>query len=475
TQPHYYCFQCKKENSMKCHEVAVPYSQRRIDIKHFFDSALSFLGTKQYPELIKGVRGTSNREHIPEHLTKGILRAIHNLYINKDGTIRYDMTEMPLTHFTPREIGTPVQKLRVLGYDKDIHGQPLTHDDQILELRIQDIILPAASESLDEPSDHVFFRVAQFIDDLLEKLYGLPPYYKLKQASDLVGHYVIGLAPHISAGVVGRIIGFSKTQVILAHPYFHSIVRRDCDGDEMAVMLLVDTLLNFSRKYLPNHRGATQDTPLVLSSRIIPKEVDDMVYDMDVGWKYPLELYEGALQYKKITEVQIQQLKPRIGTDLQFTDFGYTHPVEDVNFGVRCSAYKSIPTMEDKVKGQLEIAEQLRAVDQDDVARLVIDRHFIRDIKGNLRKFSTQQFRCVKCNEKYRRPPLYGSCLKCDGNIVFTVAEGSIIKYLEPSMSLIGKYNLPPYLIQSLQITKERIESIFGKDKDKQEGLGKWF
>ncbi len=475
TQPHYFCYYCHKESATPCHDVAVPYSERSIDIKMYFESALSLLNLKQYPELIKGVRGTSNLEHIPEHLAKGILRAVHGLYINKDGTIRYDMTEMPLTHFTPQEIGTSVEKLRALGYDQDYHGQPLTHEDQVVELRIQDIILPAAPESLDEPSDHVFFRVAGFLDDLLEKVYGLPRYYQLKQASDLVGHYVVGLAPHISAGVVGRIIGFSKTQVILAHPYFHSIVRRDCDGDEMAVMLLLDTLLNFSRKYLPNHRGATQDTPLVLSSRIIPKEVDDMMYDMDVCWAYPLELYEGALQYKKPWEVQMQQLKPRIGTDQQYTGFGFTHPVDDVNFGVRCSAYKSIPTMEEKVKGQLDIAEKLRAVDQDDVARLVIDRHFIRDIKGNLRKFSTQEFRCVKCNEKYRRPPLFGACLKCEGNIVFTVAEGTITKYLEPSISLIEKYHLPPYLVQSLLITKERVESIFGRDKEKQEGLGKWF
>ncbi len=475
TERRYFCFKCNKESANKCHDAAVPYSQRKIEIKKYFENALSMIGMKNYPELIKGVRGTSNREHIPEHLAKGILRAVHNVYINKDGTIRYDMTEMPLTHFKPKEIGTSIDKLIELGYENDIYGNPLEHDDQLLELKIQDIILPAAAESLDETADNVFFRIAGFIDDLLEKVYGLPRYYNLKDTSDLAGHLVIGLAPHISAGVVGRIIGFSKTQVIMAHPYFHSIVRRDCDGDEMAVMLLMDTLLNFSRKYLPDHRGATQDTPLVLSSRIIPKEVDDMVFDMDVGWRYPIELYENALLLKKPWEVNIKQLKARIGTEQQYTDFGFTHPVDDINHGVRCSAYKSIETMEGKVKGQLEIAMKLRAVDQDDVARLVIDRHFIRDIKGNLRKFSTQEFRCVKCNEKYRRPPLFGSCLKCEGNIVFTVAEGSITKYLGPSLSLVEKYNLPPYLIQSLLITKERVESIFGKEKDKQEGLGRWF
>ena len=123
----------------------------------------------------------------------------------------------------------------------------------------------------------------------------------------------------------------------------------------------------------------------------------------------------------------------------------------------------------------MELAQKIRAVDEDDVARLVVDRHFIRDIKGNLRKFSQQEFRCSNCNSKYRRPPLIGNCLKCGGRIIFTVSEGSIIKYLEPSLSLAEKFNLSPYLHQSLDLTKMMIESIFGREKDRQEGLGKWF
>jgi len=42
-------------------------------------------------------------------------------------------------------------------------------------------------------------------------------------------------------------------------------------------------------------------------------------------------------------------------------------------------------------------------------------------------------------------------------------------------MSLAEKYKLPPYLKQSLDLIKSRIESVFGKDPEKQEGLGKWF
>ena len=48
--------------------------------------------------------------------------------------------------------------------------------------------------------------------------------------------------------------------------------------------------------------------------------------------------------------------------------------------------------MEEKLFGQMEIAKKVRAVDMNDVAQLVIQKHFLRDIKGNLRKFSMQQF-----------------------------------------------------------------------------------
>ena len=31
------------------------------------------------------------------------------------------------------------------------------------------------------------------------------------------------------------------------------------------------------------------------------------------------------------------------------------------------------------------------------------------------------------------------------------------------------------YLKQTLELTRRRIEGVFGKDKERQEGLGKWF
>lgn len=945
TRQKYYCSDCNSEFDSKCEKKkkdgnkevphrCVSYKTKQIDIKHYFDISLKKLGTRQYAELIKGVRGTSNEGHIPENLVKGILRAKYGLFVNKDGTIRYDMTEMPITHFKPKEIRASVEKLKELGYEKDVYGKELKNAEQILELKPQDIILPSCPDTLDDKADDTLFKVCNFVDELLVKFYSLESFYNLKKKDDLIGQLVISMSPHTCAGIVGRIIGFSELQGLLAHPYFHSFMRRDClgynnyvsikedgkwrvdkigeiveklnpnekadnfgtlkktlqninvlsnpgearaieatkhskrkllkicsedgrelvvteshkiylkgkkekravdlqpgdkmmvsyvtnvkekdineiflpaifenregimvrnaraylnnieeltkrsnffqrdsfpikfvkdllkrhgktlqdlpkeakiafkrdrieipmrvpldkellevlglyiaegfsrkneskkgfyqvsisslnkdllafikkvfnsyfgllpsedhidhvtfssriiyelftnyfnlghsaktkripslfldlnkeklsallrgyfegdgsvslsdirvtcdtvseglkndlsfvlsrfgiftkfydyckepgpkvrefyikkrrtipkfritkiiipsnfvikfkdigfiserknkillglcnkspygmkidfdniyaypkivsvkeigeeesycfnvcsehnffangmlvhncDGDESGVMLLMDALLNFSRKFLPSHRGANQDEPLVLTSRLTPSEVDDMVYDMDIVDKYPLSLYDAALEFKMPWDVTgIKRVKDTLGKDEQYEGMMFTHDTSNINNCVKCSAYKRLPTMQEKVDGQMHIAEKLRAVDESDVARLVIERHFVRDIKGNLRKFSMQQFRCVECNEKFRRPPLSGVCTACGGKLLFTIAEGSVIKYLETSLNLAKKYKLPAYLQQTLELTRQRIESVFGKDKEKQENMEKWF
>ena len=478
-QRKYYCRTCGDIDAETCrHGSARPYKEMELDINYYFQRALGRLNLNIYPELIKGVRGTSNKNHIVEHLAKGILRAKHDIYVNKDGTTRYDCTELPLTHFKPKEIRTSLEKLRALGYGKDMYGKDLLSEEQLLELKPQDLILPGFN-SLDESAAKVLTRIARFIDDLLVSFYQLPPYYNIKKDEDLVGHLVIGLAPHISAGLIGRIIGFSETQGLLTNPMYHAGMRRDCDGDEACVMLLFDALLNFSRQYLPEKRGAkTMDSPLVLTSLLNPTEVDDQVHGLDVVWKYPLELYQASLELKKPWEVKygpekkkVEQLGDRLNTPLQYEQFGFTHPVENINKGVQCSAYKTLPSMELKLRGQMDIAQKVRAVDMDDVAKLVIQKHLLRDIKGNFRKFSMQQFRCAQCNEKYRRPPLQGKCSLCQGKLIFTISEGSVVKYLAPSLMLSENYNFSPYLKQILEILKFNIDAVFGREKEKQVGL----
>ena len=157
-----------------------------------------------------------------------------------------------------------------------------------------------------------------------------------------------------------------------------------------------------------------------------------------------------------------------------FADLGFTHNTADLNDGVTYSSYKSLATMQEKLDHQMALAEKIRAVDTADTARLVIDKHFIKDLRGNLRKFSTQQFRCVECNETIRRPPLSGKCPSCNGKIIFTVNEGGIRKYLEPAIALSEKYKPSNYIKQNLELIKRYIESIFGKEAERQTALGGW-
>jgi DNA polymerase II large subunit len=480
TKKAFYCRECGTYLDKECeqHERSVPHKFRKIDSKYFFDDALKVLNMKKWEvaPLVKGVRGMSNDGKECEHMAKAILRAGHNLQVNKDGTIRYDGTEVPITHFKPAEIGTSVQKLKELDYNLDIYGDDLVDEAQVLELKPHDILIPACPVTLDEPGDKVFINIAKFVDEELEKLYGLPKYYNVKTREDLVGQLVACMAPHNCAGVIGRIIGFAKIQGLVASPYMHAAMRRDCDGDEAAVMLLMDVLLNFSRKFLPSHRGGTQDAPLVLNAKIQAGEVDDQILNFETCFEYPLELYKLAEERKHSSEVKMEAVADRLKEGIcPFSGTGFTHDTNDFNEGVLNGAYKVLPSMKEKVGNQMELVEKIRAVDCEDVARLVIERHFIRDIRGNLRKFSRQQFRCVGCNEKFRRPPLSGVCTKCSGKIIFTISEGSIKKYLEPALDLANKYNIANYTKEGMEITKLYIESIFGRETEKQADLKVWF
>lgn len=471
-------FEQEKEGIEK---KGVPHYYQNLDINYYLEKAKEKLKLEksEMPLLIKGVRGVSSEDKMMEHLAKGVLRAKFDLQVNKDGTIRFDATEMPLVCFKPKEIRVSIDKLKELGYDKDIYEKELVDENQILELMPHDVLLPSAKETPDEKADDVFFKVSKFVDEELEKFYELNKFHNLQTNKDLVGQIGVCMAPHNCAGVICRFIGFSNTQGLLASPYMHAAIRRDCDGDEAAIMLLSDVLLNFSRKFLPSHRGGTQDAPLVLNARIDAGEVDDQILDFEAvpSGHYPLELYQKAeqrLHSSEVKEVMIIKKLLKEGKD-PFIQLGFTHDTNDVNEGVVVSSYKLLATMQDKVNHQMELVEKIRAADTADTARLIIDRHFIRDMRGNLRKFSMQGFRCVACNEIMRRPPLTGVCPSCGGKIIFTIHEGGIKKYLEPALSLVEKYNLSSYMKQSIELTKRYIDSVFGKELEKQEALGKWF
>jgi len=441
-----------------------PPGKKKINLAGLLKKASENVGVRKMDE-VKGVVGMISEDKFPEPLEKGILRAKNEVFTFKDATIRHDSTDLPLTHFTPQEVGVSVEKIRQLGYSHDCYGEELSRDNQIVELKVQDLVVS-------EHCADYLIGVAGFIDDLLENFYGLERFYNIKTREDMVGQLAVGLAPHTSAGVLGRIIGFTKAAACYAHPYFHSAKRRNCDSDEDSVMLLLDAILNFSKSYLPSTRGGSMDAPLVLSTRIDPLEIDDESHNIDAMESLSKEFFEKTMEYAKPSDVLdlIDNVNNRLGTPGQYEGIMFSHHTSSIHQGPKVCLYKTLPTMREKVESQIGLAEKIRAVDQRGVVEGVLMSHFLPDMMGNSRAFSRQKVRCTKCGSKYRRIPLSGEC-RCGSNLILSVSKGSVVKYLEISKELAARYPIDPYLTQRIEILEFGINSLFESDKSKQSSL----
>ncbi len=474
TRPVYRCPDCEHDvepdqsdraECPRCGTRARPTERTTIDLAAELSESLAAVNERPSSfEILKGVKGLTSQEKAPEPMAKGVLRAKHGVSAFKDGTVRYDMTDLPVTAVRPAELSVSVERFRELGYEDDVHGDPLEGDDQLVELKVQDVILS------DGAAEHLQ-RTADFVDDLLTEYYGMESYYDIEARADLVGELIFGMAPHTSAAVVGRVVGFTSASVGYAHPYFHASKRRNCDGDEDCVMLLLDGLLNFSQQYLPNRRGGRMDAPLVMSSRIDPAEIDDEAHNVDVVEQYPLEFYEATRELAYPDAVDVDLAASTVDTDRAYTGFRHTHDTSDIAAGPDLSAYKTLGSMEEKMDAQLALSRTIRAVDERNVAERLIEYHFLPDIAGNLRAFSSQETRCHDCNTKYRRPPLSYQCRECGGDVHLTVHEGSVTKYMDTAMRVAEEFGAREYTKQRLEILQRSIDRVFEDDQNKQSGI----
>jgi DNA polymerase II large subunit len=469
TFPEKICPRCsravKDTGCPTCKTESIMYQRQPINFKELIDKAAATLGYPA-PKMLRGVKGLTNIDKTPETIEKGILRAKHGLSVYKDGTIRFDATNAPLTHITAAEVGVSIEKMQNMGYLADTTGVSLTDPNQVCELKIQDVVIPWRAAEY-------FVQIAAFIDDLLTRVYKQSPFYNVKKAEDMVGHLLFGLAPHTCACILGRVVGFTDRNVIYAHPVWHSAKRRDCDGDEDTIMLALDTLINFSRIYLPAQIGGIMDAPILLVPFVNTKEVQRQAHDFDVSATYPLEFYKKTFEKNdaRPTSDIMDVISHRLGTEAQFEGFQYTTPCSSINLGNANSSYKEFKSMIDKLHMQLELGEKIVAVDARRVALKVLNTHFMRDIAGNMRAFSTQGFRCKSCNKKFRRLPLKGKCPFCGGKLTLTVYRGGIEKYLVAAQELVDKYGLPKYYTQRMDLIKEEIATMFDNKKPKQAKL----
>ena len=317
TEPVYECESCEqmidpdesgRVHCDRCDRDVTSAEWRRLDVGERYREALDTVGEREAAfEILKGVKGLTSANKTPEPMEKGVLRAKHGVSSFKDGTVRYDMTDLPVTAVRPEELDVTAADFRELGYETDVDGDPLRFDDQLVELKVQDIVLS------DGAAEHLL-KTADFVDDLLTEFYDLPPFYEVEERQDLVGELVFGMAPHTSAAVVGRVVGFTSAAVGYAHPYFHAAKRRNCDGDEDCVMLLMDGLLNFSREYLPDQRGGS----VAADSRLVTVSPEGEVRFLTV------ESFWDELDSKVVRDGKFRK-KPCIGEGWQTYVFDDDH------------------------------------------------------------------------------------------------------------------------------------------------------
>ena len=98
-----------KQNSRRRGEL------QTVRIDNILEDARISLGLDRVPKRMKGLKKLMSKDQTPEPIEKGILRAKHELPVFRDGTIRFDMSDVPVTHFTPEEVGVDWNQLKHLG------------------------------------------------------------------------------------------------------------------------------------------------------------------------------------------------------------------------------------------------------------------------------------------------------------------------------------------------------------------------
>ena len=424
---------------------------------------------------VKGVKGMNSREKTSENVIKGILRHKNEISTFRDGTIRFDMVDITMTHFKPAEIGITVEQARELGYECD-------DENEVIELKPQDVVIPMnCTEKL--------VNTTKYIDDLLVTLYGMDRFYKCETYKDLVGHLIMGIAPHTSGAILSRIIGFADIKGHYGHPFFHAAKRRNCDGDIDAILLLLDGLLNFSRSFLSANRGGMMDAPLILTTTIIPTEIDKEALNVDTMSRYPLSFYEGTMKRpiaKEATKsLGVETVETRLEKGINaFEGFGYTHETTDACQSPKNNPYNTLESMKEKTMLQFELGNVIRAVDNEIQAGKLINRHLIRDMRGNLRAYGQQKTRCTKCGASYRRVPIAGKCITvikkdaenpltgeiedliCNHKLILTVHQGSVQKYDGLIAQIIEQYGCDDYTDNLYQLVSSWVADTFSSDEE---------
>ncbi|PWI48439.1 hypothetical protein CEE45_06820 [Candidatus Heimdallarchaeota archaeon B3_Heim] len=436
-----YCPECKQKTEQKyrcreghtsdnsicsqCEKRAYPTKPKMLNINGMLNSGIKKAGSPEVKK-VKGVSYLDNTYGIPENLIKGILRAKHGLFVFKDGTTRFNYTNSPIRTFTSNEISTSLDEIQRLGYSHDIYGEDLTDEEQLIEIFPYDIII-------NKKGAKFVFAQSKFIDDELAFQYNSSPYYRLQSYENVIGLLVVGISPTSQVGVIGRIIGYSKNNVLFAHPLWHLLKSRSCNGATDSITLLLDVLLNFSSEFIPASHGGALDIPSVIN--LVDSWVDLLDYS-----KHNISVMNRTF-YQEIP-YNLEQINV-----LSYEISLLTSPEVAVQTSNDISAFsienKFIEKkIVDRINIALESLQSIRGVEEGKYVDNLLINDFLIKITLSISRFFQQPVRCKLCKTTYRRVPLSDKCPVCNNKTLeLTLSKGWVLRYLQIINQLSNKYS----------------------------------
>ena len=420
---------CKQEhisetrNCGECGQYAFPARKKNINIEGLIKAGVQKTGISDLKK-IKGVSFLNSKNRIPENIIKGILRAKHNLFVYKDGTCRFDQTNAHLTHFTAKEVHISVEDLLRLGYTHDVFGNDLTKDDQLLEINPYDVIVSkSACEFL--------VRLSKFIDDELTYLYEEPPYYRINSLNDVIGSLIVGMSPFSMVAVIGRIIGWVDNNVTYAHPIWHIIKTRNCNGDIDSITLLLDAFLNFSKEFIPTLRGGTMDVPVIIN--LSDKWEEASIYASYNSILTNLSFYRNLINNpskEDLLSYKMSYLTPPLPV---------SHTIDNVSSYNFENLFRESRIVS-KIETELQVLSRIRGVKEGEFVDNILVNDFLPKISTSMTRFFLQPVRCNTCNTTFRRIPL-SNCPVCHRQTIgLTLSEGWVLRYLQIVNQLKSQY-----------------------------------
>jgi DNA polymerase II large subunit len=439
----FYCEQCGKINKYNICSVCSNTTKSTGPVEYNWDELLvkasSNAHTQPYAPLI-GLNNETEFESV-ERLEKAILRQKHNIKASIDGVTKFYINNLPLKFFKPNQISVNKDTLLKLGYQEDIFGNKLQSNDQILPIKPQDVII---SYKLADQ----LRRVADFIDETLRSLYQQEPFFQIKSIDDLIGHLIVGIPQGNECGIVGRIIGFTQLDVCFSSTQWSTFTKGINQNNEYAIMLLLDVLLNFSKKFLTSE-GTIYMNPFYLQFRTTPISIKDANASLNTSYLNTI---------KKICNER------KINLTTEGFKIFYSEHVDMLSLWSETSDSIQIPRSKAE-KSLVNLAQiQLSLVNKtinltNDIIINMIEDYLIPFLTKQMREFGTK-YRCQYCNKTYRRPPMNGICIVCNKQVKPTVSLDAIeaihnfITVLSESISINQKSH------EQLTIIKENISIL---------------